>query len=181
MKIKLALVSLMVIMLFSFSGCKSLWTQKTVDDINENSNFEIALLTPAGEADFDGFTVLPGFGITGYIDPRYGEFENEELANPHVQYDVTSYPDVLMGESHITGIRITDPAIHIYGYSVGDNGAEFASFLTEKGFDEFSSSLTYMKFRQGKVQIRFGLDNETQAINSLYVGVDSTNHCGVIF
>ena len=179
MKIKLALVSLMVIMLFSFSGCKSIRTQKTVDDINENSNFEIALLMPAKEADFEGFIVRPGFGITGYIDPKYGELEDE--ANPYVQYDVTSYPDVLMGESHITGIRITDPAIHIYGYSVGNNGAEFSSFLEKKGFDEFSSSLTYMKFKKGKVWIRFGLDNETQTINSLYTGVDSTNHCGVIF
>ena len=178
MKIKLLLISLLIC-LVSFSGCKSIWTQKTVDDINENSNFEIALLTPAGEAGFEGFTVMPGFGITGYIDPKYGEFENED--NPHVQYDVTSYPDVLMGESHVTGIRITDPKIHIYGYSIGDSGAEFSSFLEEKGFDEFSASFTYMKFKKGKVWIRFGLDNETQTINSLYAGVDSTNHCGVIF
>ena len=178
MKIRLLFISLLIC-LVGFSGCKTIWTQKTVDDINENSNFEIALLTPAEEANFEGFTVLPGFGITGYIDSKYGEFENE--ANPHVQYDVTSYPDVLMGESHVTGIRITDPAIHIYGYSVGDNGMEFASFLEEKGFDEFSASLTYMKFKKGKVWIHFGLDNETQTINSLYVGVDSTNHCGVIF
>jgi hypothetical protein len=166
----------LLIVVASFSGCRSIRSEKIVEDINANSNFEIDLLTPAKEADFDGFVIIPGHGITGYYNKKYGDImeDYDAVYACYVQYDVTSYPDVVLGEQYVTGIFVTDPDIHVYGYSVGDSREEFSDFLEEKGFDEFYNSGHLMKFSKGRVEIRFGFNNETQEIHSLYVGMMTT-------
>ena len=167
----------------SFSSCKPILSEKIVEDINENSNFEIALLTPVVEVDFSSFGVIPGHGITGYYDKKYGDEEvnYDDLHACYVQYDVTSYPDVVLGEKYVTGIFITDPDIYVYDYSVGDNSEEFFDFLEDKGFDKYYNTNRMVKFSKHKVEIRCGVDFEAQTINSIYVGVDLTNRLGVIF
>ena len=182
MRKKLLLVSLLACLL-AFSGCKSIYTQKIVDDINENSNLEIGLLTPSAEVDFSDYGIIPGFGVTGYYDKKYGDYDSDfdKFYECCVWYSVTSYPDAVIGESHVTGIEITDPDISIYGYSVGDSSEEFVDFLEDKGFDRYYDSNTLMKFDKGKVEIRCGIDIETKEINALYVGVDTTNLLGVIY
>ena len=166
-----------------FSSCRPLLSEKIVEDINNHSNFEVDLLTPAQEADFDGFGIIPGFGVTGYYDKKYGDIDADYDAvyACYVQYDVTCYPDVSFGDEYVTGIFVTDPDINLYGYSVGDSSEEFSEFLEEKGFDEHENNGHLMKFSKGKVEIRCGINNETQEIRSLYVGIDLTNRLGVIF
>ena len=181
---KKGIVIMAVLMgLLSFSSCKPILSEKIVEDVNENSNFEIALLTPVVEIDFSSFGVIPGHGITGYYDKKYGdeEVDYDELHACYVQYDVTSYPDVVLGEKYVTGIFITDPDIYVYDYSVGDNSEEFFDFLEDKGFDKYYNTNRMVKFSKHKVEIRCGVDFEAQTINSLYVGVDLTNRLGVIF
>lgn len=181
---KKGIVIMAVLMgLLSFSSCKPILSEKIVEDINNHSNFEIDLLTPAKEADFDGFGIIPGFGVTGYYDKKYGDIDADYVAvyACYVQYDVTCYPDVAFGEKYVTGIFVTDPDIHVYGYSIGDNSEEFSEFLEEKGFDAYYDNGHLMKFSKGKVEIRYGINNETQEIRSLYVGIDLTNRLGVIF
>ena len=180
---KLLTIGLAVLACVSFSGCRPIRSEMFVEDINRNSNFEINLLTPADEADFSDFNTVPGMGITGYYDKKYGDADVDYDAYYacHVQYDVTSYPDVAFGEQCVTGIRITDPDIHIYGYSVGDSCTEFFDFLEDKGFDEYYNSGRLMKFSKGRVEIRCGFEPETQTIRSLYVGMDLTHRLGVIF
>ena len=182
MKKTLIFVPLLMATTF-FSGCRPILSEYIVEDINNNYNFEIKLLTPAEEADFEEFGIIPGFGITGYYDKKYGDIDADYDAVHacYVQYDVTSYPDVAFGDKYVTGIWITDPAINLYGYSVGDNIEEFSDFLENKGFDEYYNNGHFMKFSKGKVEIRCGVINETQEINSLYVGMQLTNRCGVIF
>ena len=166
-----------------FSGCRPILSEKNVEDINNHSNFAINLLTPVEEADFDGFGIIPGLGVTGYYDKKYGDIDADYDAvySCYVQYDVTSYPDIVLGEKYVTGIFITDPDIYVYDYSVGDNSEEFFDFLEEKGFDKYYNTNRMVKFSKHKVEIRCGVDFEAQTINSLYVGVDLTNRLGVIF
>ena len=173
----------LLIVVASFSGCRSIRSEKIVEDINNHSNFEIDLLTPAQEADFEGFAIVPGFGVEGYYNKKYGDImENYDAVYAcYVQYDVTCYPDVAFGEKYVTGIFVTDPDIHVYGYSVGGNSEEFSEFLEGKGFDAYYDNGHLMKFSKGKVEIRYGVNNETQELNSIYVGIDLTNRLGVIF
>ena len=166
-----------------FSSCRPILSEKIVEDINNNSNFEIDLLTKVEEGDFEGFATIPGFGVTGYYNKKYGDMEADYDAvyACYVQYDVTAYPDVALGDPYVTGIFITDPEIHLYGYNVGENSEEFFDFLEKKGFKEYYNNGHLMKFSKGKVEIRCGVKNETQEIDSLYVGMDLTNMLGVIF
>ena len=174
---KLLSIGLAVLACVSFSGCRSIRSEKIVEDINNHSNFEIDLLTPAKEADFDGFGIIPGFGVTGYYDKKYGDIDADYDAvyACYVQYDVKAYPNAAHGDYCVTGIHIKDPDIHVYGYSVGDNGEEFSDFLEGKGFNEYYNNGHLMKFSKGKVDIRCGINNETQEIDSIYVGIEKRN------
>ena len=180
---KVLLLASLLMAVGCFSSCKPILSEKIVEDINNNSNFEIDLLTPAEEVNFEGFAAVPGFGVTGYYDKKYGDMDADYDAVYvcYVQYDVTSYPDVAFGDKYVTGIFVTDPDLNVYGSSVGDNGKEFFDFLEGKGFDEYSNNGHLMKFSKGKVEIRCGFNNETQEINSIYVGIKLTNRLGVIF
>lgn len=171
-------------MLFLCAGC-SLRTNAIVKDINNNTNLEIKLLTRVEDGLFDeNYDIIPGFGIKGYFDKKYGEnyMENSDVIDSCVViYHVTSYPDAFFGKSHITGIEITDPAITLYGYSVGDSIEGVADFFKEKGYEETYNNGHLFKFNKGKVQIRIGVNFEEQTIRSLYAGVDTTNCTGVVF
>ena len=165
-------------------GC-SLQTDAIVKDINQNTNLEIKLLVKAEDSLFDeNYESIGGFGITGYFDKKYGEnyAENSDAIDAYsVIYHVTSYPDVLLGKACVTGIEITDPAITLYGYSVGDSVDGVADFFIDKGYEKTYDNSHLFKFNKGKIQIRIGVNNEEQTIRSLYVGVDTTNCTGVIF
>ena len=174
---KLLSIGLAVLACVSFSGCRSIRSEKIVEDINNHSNFEIDLLTPGKEAGFEEFGMLHGFGVTGYYDKKYGDIEvdSEALFACWVKYDVKAYPNAAHGDYCVTGIHIKDPDIHVYGYSVGDSREEFSDFLEEKGFDEYYNNGHLMKFSKGKVEIRCGINNETQEIDSIYVGIEKRN------
>ena len=172
------------VLLFCCTGC-TWWTKAIVKDINENTNLEIGLLTKVDESLFDeNYDTIPGFGITGYFDKKYGEnyMENSDAIDAcSVIYHVTSYPDAFYGKLHVTGIEITDPAIEIYGFSVGDSVADFESFLLGKGFKNFYKADRILKFKKGKIEVRCGVNYEEQTIRSIYIGVNTTNIFGVVF
>ena len=178
----IAIISLFAMMV-SFSGCKPILSEKIVEDINENSNFEVNLLTPAEEVPFEGFGIIPGFGQEGYYDKKYGDYDvdYEALVACYVVYTVTSYPDIALGEKYVTEIYITDPEINIYGYSVGDNSEEFSDFLEEKGFREEENNGHFSRCSKGKVKINYGINIETQEIQDIRVRIDTTNLLGVVF
>ena len=173
-----------VCMLFCGAGC-SLRTKAIVNDINENSNLEIGLLTKADDCLFDeNYDIIPGFGITGYFNKKYGEnyMENSDIIDAcSVIYHVTSYPDALYGKLYVTGIEITDPTIEIYGFSVGESVADFENFLLDKGFKNFHKADRMLKFKKGKIELRCGVNYEEQTIRSLYIGVNTTNIFGIVF
>lgn len=182
MKTKMMAACSLVAMVAVLSGC-SIGTQKTVDDVNANSTLEIDLLTSVDEVDFSDFGVVPGFGITGYYDKKYGDWDADigAVSACYVQYDVTSYPDYMSKKKYVTGIRVTDPEVSVYGYCVGDNANEYKAFLIDKGFKLDEEWDRIKRFENGKLLLRFSLEPETQQITSISVEVDVTNCCGVIF
>ena len=166
------------------TGC-SLQTKSIVKEINKNSTFEIPLLTKADEDLFsEDYIVIPGHGITGYYHKKYSD-NNQE--NPDVVYDcsviyhVTRYPDILFGKSCVTRVDVTDPAVAVYGFSVGDNVADMQSFLLSKGFKIFSQANHLIKYNKGEVQIRIGVNYEEQTINCICVDINTSNITGAIF
>ena len=173
-----------LILLFFGAGC-SLRTKAIVKDINENTNLEIDLLTKVEDNLFDeNYDIIPGFGITGYFNKKYGEnyMENSDIIDAcSVIYHVTAYPDAMFGKAHVTGIQITDPDIHFYGFNVGDSAADFESFLIGKNYKIFDKSERLIKFEKGKVEIRIGINYEEQTVRSIYVGVDTTNIFGIVY
>ena len=108
---KIVLCLMLLVSALGFSSCRPIRSEMFVEDINRNSNFEINLLTPAVEADFSDFNTVPGMGVTGYYNKKYGDMDvdYDAVYACYVQYDVTCYPDVAFGEQCVTGIRITDP------------------------------------------------------------------------
>ena len=182
MKIKMIAACSLVATVAVFSSC-SISTNKTVEDVNANSDFVVGLLTPIEEADFSGYGIIPGFGVTGYYDKKYGDWEADmdAVSACYVRYDVTAYPDYMSGEQYVTGISVTDPEISVYGYSVGDDSETYKTFLQEKGFKLYEDDLQIKRLEKDKVKLRYSVNPETQSITSIAVEVDVTNQCGVVF
>ena len=180
---------LMILIIFMgcfLSGC-SLVARVNAKEINDNSNFEIALLTKADEVNFEGFQVIPGFGINRYYDSKYGIFEEPAMVSevPHVCYDISGFPDTL-GERYVTGIYCSDPSIDLFGYSVGDSVKEFKACLEDRNFTRNSKrgSLFFEVYEKGRMEIRFGIDYNEQDegfIRDFYVRVDTTNFFMVVY
>jgi hypothetical protein len=186
MKLKIMAAFLLIVSVFCMSGC-SIGTKRLVNDINANATWELNLLTPEEEMHFSdsGYGIVPGFGITGYYDKKYGEgnMETGELPSTYVLYSVTSYPDAMSKKKCITRIDVQDPNIDIFGFSIGDSSQAFGELLREKGFQPYKDYNEDMdRFKKGKVIIYFGIDHEMQTIsNGITVMVDTTNYFGIVF
>lgn len=186
MKLKIMAAFLLIVSVFSMSGC-SIGTKRLVNDINANATWELNLLTPEEEMHFSdsGYGIVPGFGITGYYDKKYGEgnMETGELPSTYVLYSVTSYPDAMSKKKCITRIEVHDPDVEIYGFSIGDSSQAFGELLREKGFQPYNDYDARMdRFKKGRIIIYYGVDHDTQTIfNDMTVAVETTNHCGIVF
>ena len=186
MKTKIAAVLILMISVFCMSGC-SIGTKKLVNDINANATWEMGLLLPEEEMQFSeyGYGIVPGFGITGYYDKKYGEADinTAEMPPTYVLYSVTSYPDTMSKKKCITRIEVHDPDVEIYGFSIGDSSEAFGELLREMGFQPYNDYNARMdRFKKGRIVIYYGVDPDTQTIfNAMTVAVETTNHCGIVF
>ena len=164
-----------------FSGC-GLSAKNTVKSLNENSNFAVPLLMKEEEVDFSNFGVLPGFGIKGYYDKKYGDFaEDPDLfATPMVIYSVSGWPDTT-GDRCVTQIEWSDPEIHAYGITAGTLLNEADEILKDRGFSQSYDSGHMRKYDKGDVQFRFSYDNMENVLTMCCVYVDSSNIFGIIY
>ena len=90
----------------------------------------------------DGFTEVGGmFGGSMFIPSRYEAETNEygvinstsDLPAAYVLYTVTGYPDVLDSKWCVTGIKITDPAVHVFGITTRATAEEFMAAVEKFG------------------------------------------------
>ncbi len=84
-----------------------------------DTDLEFWICDNVDDFDFSGYQ--PRFGLMGgreYYGTGYspGTDENGQQTDPEhcVIYTVTAYPDYSSGQSHITGITVTDPAVAIW-------------------------------------------------------------------
>ena len=81
------------------------------------------------------------FGGTMYTPLRYAVKLNDhgivngkdDLPREHVTYTVTGYPDVLDSKQYVTGVEITDPAVHVFGITNRASAEEFMAAVTACG------------------------------------------------
>lgn len=171
----LVVLTICIISLFS-SGCIGRALSKNfARDIQKNSNFEFGILQEITEESvFEDYYVVPGFGITGYVDKKYGENYDKQEISTYVQYSVSSWPDVLSKKKYITGIDCHDEKYTLYGLKIGDAYEEWQRGLKEKGFKEKDGRFYYNC-------IRINVNHRNGLVFSFSIFADSTNFSGVQF
>lgn len=178
---------LTIIIIFVFAilltGCTRQKTERIIEDISQNSNFEYELLTEITENITSKFNIMGGFGVEtlvdSNIDPYSVDINEYMLNNPTTYYEVTAYPDYVNGGSYITRISTSDPEIYIYDLSVGDEytEVEIIEYMRSLGFyPRDSISSIYVNER---VWIRVFL--EEGIIIKLVVEVEITNRTGIVY
>ena len=68
-------VLIITLLVFPFSGCigKSV-TLSFARNMQKNTNFEFCILTEiTADISFEDYFIVPGFGVTGYVNKKYGE------------------------------------------------------------------------------------------------------------
>lgn len=89
--------------------------------------------------DWSGHDELAVFGAQEYLGLGYRALTDEGGWNPRapdvsVSYTVTPYPDYSSGGQFVTLIRITDPAVAVYGLTVNSSLEEWDAVMREMGY-----------------------------------------------
>ena len=89
--------------------------------------------------DWSGHDELAVFGAQEYLGLGYRALTDEGGWNPRapdvsVSYTVTAYPDYSSGGQFVTLIRITDPAVAVYGLTVNSSLEEWDAVMREMGY-----------------------------------------------
>jgi len=142
-----------------------------------DTDLEFWICDNVDDFDFSGYQPL--FGLMGgreYYGTGYspGTDENGQQTDPKhcVIYTVTAYPDYSSGQSHITGITVTDPAVAIWGLTTESSHVEIEAVMQNNGYKrQTTGGITY---RKGKVTVRF-----TEGV--ITIRAEVTNRLGLLF
>lgn len=137
------------------------------------------------------------FGGSMYVPKRYavklnefGEVNStEDLPREHVTYTVTGYPDVLDSKQYVTGVEITDPAVHVFGITNRASAEEFMAAVTACGLKAVTpknmsaadiARLDYAcaEAPDGKWYVAI---SNTDGIRTIRFSAPTTNEWGVMF
>lgn len=143
--------------------------------------FEIAQMIEFTE--FDGHDEIYGwFGAREFLGKEYKAIPPSEeggmATRPevYVSYIVTAYPDYSSEKQAVTGIRITDPKVTVFGHNVDTPVEEFDKTLQEKGFFiEQIGEGTRRKATKGDISISYGGGQPIQ------IDAEVTNVEGIVF
>ena len=137
------------------------WIAENVEDVDFSNYQEKHGLM--GGREYYGSGYIPQINADGeQIDPVHC-----------VIYTVTSYPDYISNQSHITRIFITDPTIEVYGLTLYSNIEEIEHTMKRKGFKtEYSAG--GLTARKGKFTFVFSEE-------SIRINVKVTNVFGIQF
>ena len=177
---KYRVIALMMV-LFSifFSGCflPVFGNRETLPKPETALEFWIA--ENVDDVDFSKYQIRDGqMGGTAYYGTGYVPTiaENGERVEPEhcVVYTVTSYPDYVNKEQHVTTIRITDPEIEVYGITLRSSFEEFERLITAQGFEIKQKDENFIRAEKGKYTI-------TLSETVMYICVNVTNLMGIVF
>ena len=142
-----------------------------------DTDLEFWICDNVDDFDFSGY--LPRFGLMGgreYYGTGYSPETDENGQQTDLEhcviYTVTAYPDYSSGQSHITGITVTDPAVTVWGLTTESSHAEIEAVMQNNGYKRLTTGgITY---RKGKITVRFTEDIIT-------IRAEITNRLGLQF
>ena len=135
---KRILSSLLVLLLcFGLAGCGK---TSDVPPRPNDSTLEFWITDNVGQVDFSGYDEGGMFGGHMYLGRGYHTHYAKDGQGPllpdvYVAYIVTAYPDYSSGGQFVTCIRITDPAVTVYGLTVASPLEEWDAVMREMGYE----------------------------------------------
>ena len=151
-----------------------------IDDLNDNSNFELDFITEITEDIIAEYSTLEGFGVYYLVDNSIttNNFSITEYIDntDATYYEVTSYPDYMSVGDFVTTIVTTDPEIQIYDLFVGKaiNSEEINLFMETLDYFLIVDNNYHKKYTNDRVSINIYFENGI--ITKLKVDIEITNN-----
>ncbi|MBQ7408652.1 MAG: hypothetical protein IJW13_05205 [Clostridia bacterium] len=156
-----------------FSGC-AITNKITAQKINENSNFDFKLFTPLLQCDFSNYSVIEGYGITGYYLSSI-DFNSSAACvqggTPIVIYSVSKQIGGMIGEQVVTRIECYSPNYQLFGCSVNGSSSTFKTALLSNGFTLLDESPHSLRVEKGRVIISLSVNNTNSTVTSFMINV----------
>ena len=136
MKKILSLLFVLLICL-SLAGCGG---KSGVPPRPEDSPLEFWIADNVDGVDWSGHDEVGGwFGAWEYLGKGYHTVKDEAGAmdmrpDIYVSYIITAYPDYSSDTLAVTEIRITDPAVTVYGLTAASSAEEWSAVLRDMGY-----------------------------------------------
>ena len=167
----LSLFLAIVLCLPAFSSCGKRLAEPEYD-------LEFWITENVDDFDFSGhvqkYGIFGGFEYYGkdYI-PTIDD-DGQQIDPEHcVIYTLTNYPDYSSNSLCVTRIKITDPAVKVYGLSMTSTHEEIRSTMTAEGFTVTESG-TALKAEKDNLRFTFSKD-------AIIVNAEVTNHFGIVY
>lgn len=103
----------------------------------EDTQLEFWICEDTAGTDWSGHDMVEGgFGCEEYLGKAYssGESVVYELPEVCVSYRMTAWPDYADGGWYVTRIKITDPAVSVYGVTLDSDPRDFERVMKSLGF-----------------------------------------------
>ena len=161
------------IILTLFNGC-TITNNLTCQKINENSNFDFKLFTPFSQCDFSNYSVIEGYGITGYYLNSI-DYDSSAACiqggTPIVIYSVSKKIGGMIGEQVITRIQCYNPNYQLFGCSVNSSSSAFKNALLSNGFTLINESPHSLRVEKGRVIISLSINSAKSTVSSFMINV----------
>lgn len=183
------------------SGTKDDIPQKALDVLTEtgntvsgempkNTSLEFWITEDVKDYDWTGHDEIYGWmGAREFLGSRYKKNEDSSGANQHpehyVSYVITAWPDYADGGEFVTDITITDPAVTVYGLTIGATYEEFDAVFEQLGYELFWSEGAIETRVATKDGITFRLtravDDNPDVVPVFRISAEITNREGIVF
>ncbi len=183
------------------SGTKDDIPQKALDVLTEtgnavsaempkNTSLEFWITEDVKDYDWTGHDEICGWmGAREFLGSAYKKNADadglDQRPEHYVSYVITAWPDYADGGQFVTDITITDPAVTVYGLTIGSTYEEFDAVFEPLGY-ELSWSEGVIKTRvASKDGITFRLtravDDNPDVVPKLRISAVVTNREGIVF
>ena len=183
------------------SGTKEDIPQKALDVLTEtgntvsgempkNTSLEFWITEDVKDFDWSGHDEIYGWmGAREFLGSGYKKNADTDGSDQHpdhyVSYVITAWPDYADGGQFVTDITITDPAVTVYGLTIGSTYEEFDAVFEPLGY-ELSWGEGAIKTRVAtKDGITFRLtcavDGNPDVVPVFRISAEVTNREGIVF
>ena len=162
---KIFALFLVLILIVSLSACDNEQLPNNNNQQTQNNNLsqpvtnlEFWIAENVDDVDFSKYQIKSGmmggteYYGTGYV-PTVDEYGQQVDPEHCVIYTVTSYPDYVNKEQHITRIYITDPKIEFYGITLNSSFEDFEYYIQNQGFEITHSDKNSCTAEKGKYSV----------------------------